>query len=160
MDDAMAAMPDRTVYQNGRVVDGHRHIANGYLVTEGTTIVSVGSGEPKRGASSGNVRLVDLAGRTVLPGFIDGHVHLTMNAEASPKAIVSPADQTVIAMAISGESASSPGARWTGGGNGTCELLHTLKKFFCRRLGEFGTQTAEFLAALPKAAAVRPKRHR
>src|SRR6516225_11909903 len=55
---------------------------------------------------------------------------------------------------------SSPSARWTGGGNGTCELLHTLKKFFCRRLGEFGTQTAEFLAALPKAAAVRPKRHR
>jgi hypothetical protein len=34
-----------------------------------------------------------------------------------------------IAMAISGESASSPGARWTGGGNDTCELLHTLKKF-------------------------------
>jgi hypothetical protein len=65
-----------------------------------------------------------------------------------------------IAMPISGESASSPGARWTGGGNDTCELLHTLKKFFCRRLGEFGTQTAEFLAALPKAAAVRPKRHR
>src|SRR5262249_48867560 len=63
-------------------------------------------------------------------------------------------------MPISGESASSPGARWTGGGNDTCELLHTLKKFFCRRLGEFGTQTAEFLAALPKAAAVRPKRHR
>jgi len=67
--------------------------------------------------------------------------------------------KAVIAMAISGESASSPGAKWTGGGNDTCELLHTLKIFF-RRLGESGAQTAKFLAVLPKAAAVRPKRHR
>jgi len=93
-----SATPQRTVYLNGRVVDGHRHIANGYVVTKGTAIVAVGSGEPKRGASSGDVRRVDLAGRTILPGFIDCHVHLTMNAEASPKAIVSPDDQMVAVM--------------------------------------------------------------
>lgn len=94
----MAAIPGRTIYLNGRIVDGHRHIANGHLVTEGAAIVAVGSGEPKRGTSLGSVRLVDLAGRTILPGFIDCHVHLTMNAEASPKAIVSPADQMVAVM--------------------------------------------------------------
>jgi imidazolonepropionase-like amidohydrolase len=94
----MAAIPGRTIYLNGRIVDGHRHIANGHLVTEGAAIVAVGSSEPKRGTSLGSVRLVDLAGRTILPGFIDCHVHLTMNAEASPKPIVSPADQMVAVM--------------------------------------------------------------
>jgi imidazolonepropionase-like amidohydrolase len=58
----------------------------------------VGSGEPRRGASSGSVRHVDLAGRTILPGFIDCHVHLTMRAEAAPTPIVSPMDQMVALM--------------------------------------------------------------
>ncbi len=62
------------------------------------TIVAVGSGDPKRGSSSGGVRHVDLAGRTILPGFIDCHVHLTMRAEAAPIAIVSPVDQMVALM--------------------------------------------------------------
>lgn len=91
----MAKAPEKTVYFNGRIVDGHRNIPNGYLVTEGSAIVAVGGGEPKRGSSSGSARQIDLAGRTLLPGFIDCHVHLTMNADAAPKAIVSPSDQMV-----------------------------------------------------------------
>jgi imidazolonepropionase-like amidohydrolase len=89
---------ETTVYANGRIVDGNRDIRNGYLVTEGATIVAVGSGEPRRGSSSTGVRHVDLAGRTLLPGFIDCHVHLTMRAEASPAPIVSPLDQMVALM--------------------------------------------------------------
>jgi len=91
----MATAPEKTVYFNGRIVDGLRNISNGYLVTEGSAIVGVGAGEPKRGTSSGSIQQIDLAGRTVLPGFIDCHVHLTMNASAAPVAIVSPADQMV-----------------------------------------------------------------
>jgi imidazolonepropionase-like amidohydrolase len=91
----MAKAPEKTVYFNGQIVDGHRNILNGYVVTEGSTIVAVGAGEPKRGASSGRTRQIDLAGRTLLPGFIDCHVHLTMNADAAPVAIVSAADQMV-----------------------------------------------------------------
>ena len=91
----MATAPEKTVYFNGRVIDGHRNIPNGYLVTEGAAIVAVGSGEPKRGTSSSSIRHIDLAARTVLPGFIDCHVHLTMNADAAPKAVVSSADQMV-----------------------------------------------------------------
>lgn len=94
----MTPMPVTTVYSNGRIVDGRRHIANGHLITEGAAIVAVGSGEPRRGASSGSVRHVDLAGRTILPGFIDCHVHLTMRAEAAPTPIVSPMDQMVALM--------------------------------------------------------------
>jgi len=94
----MAIVAEKTVYLNGRIIDGQRNIPSGHLVTEGATIVAVGAGEPKRGMSSAAVRQVDLAGRTILPGFIDCHVHLTMNAEAAPKAIVSPADQMVAVM--------------------------------------------------------------
>jgi imidazolonepropionase-like amidohydrolase len=84
-----------TVFSNGRIVDGRRHIENGYLIMEAATIVAVGSGESKRGSSAATVRHVDLAGRTLLPGFIDCHVHLTMDAEAGPTPIASPRDQMV-----------------------------------------------------------------
>ena len=94
----MTKKPETVVYSNGRIVDGQRHIPNGHLVTEGAAIVAVGSGDPKRSMSSGGVRHVDLAGRTLLPGFIDCHVHLTMRAEAAPMAIVSPMDQMVALM--------------------------------------------------------------
>src|SRR6516162_9900757 len=91
--------PETVVYSNGRIVDGRRHILNGHLITQGATIIAVGSGDPKRGASSGSVRHVDLAGRTLLPGFIDCHVHLTMGAQATPVPIVSPRDQLVAVLA-------------------------------------------------------------
>jgi len=94
----VAQKPEVIVYSNGRIVDGRRHIPNGYLITEGAAIVAVGAGDPKRGASSGGVRHVDLAGRTMLPGLIDCHVHLTMRAEAAPTPIVAPIDQMVALM--------------------------------------------------------------
>lgn len=94
----MASKPGTTVYSNGRVVDGRRHISKGYLITQGAAIVAVGSGDPKRGSACGGVRHVDLAGRTILPGFIDCHVHLTMRAEPAPTAIVAPIDRMVALM--------------------------------------------------------------
>ncbi len=96
----MPAGATATVFANGRIVDGHRHIENGYLIMQGASIVAVGSGEPRRGfLSASGARQVDLAGRTLLPGFIDCHVHLTMGAQASPVPIVSPRDQLVAVLA-------------------------------------------------------------
>ncbi len=91
----------RTVYSNGHIIDGQRSTQNGYLITEGPLIVAVGSGEPKRGHSSASVHQVDLAGRSLLPGFVDCHVHLTMSADASPRPIASPIDQMVATMQAS-----------------------------------------------------------
>ncbi len=96
MRDGVAA----TVFANGRIVDGRRHIENGYLVVEGASIVALGSGEPQRRfLSAPAARHVDLSGRTLLPGFIDCHVHLTMSAQAAPVPIVSPRDQLVAVLA-------------------------------------------------------------
>src|SRR5260221_6510154 len=91
----MEAKPDTVVYSNGRIVDGRRYILNGHLIPQGAAIIAVGSGEPRRSVSCGSVRQVDLAGRTLLPGLIDCHVHFTMNADAAPTPIVSPVDQMV-----------------------------------------------------------------
>ena len=52
----MPPTPEATIYSNGRIVDGERHIPNGYLITEGAAIVAVGASDPKRSASSGSVR--------------------------------------------------------------------------------------------------------
>ena len=92
----MVEGPQITVYANGHILDGRRDIPNGFLVTEGARIVAVGAGEPSK-AYAGAAQ-IDLAGRTLLPGFIDCHVHLTMCAEAAPTPIVSPTDQMVAVM--------------------------------------------------------------
>lgn len=97
----MTQKQEKTIYFNGRIMDGQRHIASGHLITEGSIITAVGAGEPKRDASAGNARHVDLAGRTILPGLIDCHVHLTMSADAAPAVIVSPMDQMVALMRAS-----------------------------------------------------------
>ena len=34
----MAQKPETIVYSNGRIVDGRRHIPNGYLITEGRSM--------------------------------------------------------------------------------------------------------------------------
>jgi hypothetical protein len=47
-------------------------------------------------------------------------------------------------MAVSDESISLPGARWTWGGNETCELLHTLKKFFAGGSGNLERKLRNF----------------
>ncbi|MDH7799232.1 MULTISPECIES: amidohydrolase family protein [unclassified Beijerinckia] len=90
-----------TVYSNGRILDGLRDIPNGYLVTKDESIVAVGVGEPKQRLPEGNVRQVDLAGRALLPGFIDCHVHLTMHGHAAPTPIVTKMDEMVTLMRAS-----------------------------------------------------------
>lgn len=46
------------------------------LAIRGNTILAVGSEEDARFAAGENARIVDLAGKTVLPGFVDAHTHV------------------------------------------------------------------------------------
>jgi imidazolonepropionase-like amidohydrolase len=52
------------------------------LVIEGARIIAVGSGTGPRAPAGATV--VDVAGQTVMPGLFDCHVHLEMDAGASP----------------------------------------------------------------------------
>ena len=65
-----------TVIRNARIItmagaDGGV-IENGHIVIRGNRIASVGSGEA---AYPSGARIIDAAGKTITPGFIDAHAH-------------------------------------------------------------------------------------
>jgi imidazolonepropionase-like amidohydrolase len=74
---AAAAQGVVTVIRAAKVIDGRgQTIANGEIVVTGSKITKVGA----RGASGtmpAGARVIDLGARTVMPGLIDGHSHLT-----------------------------------------------------------------------------------
>jgi predicted amidohydrolase YtcJ len=71
------------LFQGGPIhrMTGGAPPGNDVLVTRGDTIAYVG---PADGVPQGvreQVRVIDLAGRPLLPGFCDGHLHLVLSAE-------------------------------------------------------------------------------
>ena len=71
-----------TILFNGKIVtvDAKSSIAQAVAI-RGNRIVAVGSDADVRRHAGGATRLVDLRGRTVLPGLMDGHLH---NAGGGP----------------------------------------------------------------------------
>ncbi len=71
---AAQAQDVTTVIRAAKVIDGRgQTIANGDIVVTGSRITRVGT----RGAVPTGARVIDLGNRTVMPGLIDGHSHLT-----------------------------------------------------------------------------------
>ncbi|KAI1111502.1 amidohydrolase family protein [Nemania sp. NC0429] len=82
-----------TVLHNGRFfqsgIQGEKHsFAEGMLVDEAGKIVHVGSlaDEEIQQAEANGATRRDIGGRVVLPGFIDGHMHLLMFGQSLQKA--------------------------------------------------------------------------
>jgi imidazolonepropionase-like amidohydrolase len=64
----------RIFFTSGRIIDGRGGlIERGSVLVEGEQIVACGADVPKPRDAD---RLIDLAGRTLMPGMIDTHVHL------------------------------------------------------------------------------------
>lgn len=70
--------PTRTVLKAARLFDGRsdRLVEHGVLIVEGGKIAAVGSDLP----APAGAEVIDLGDATLLPGFIDAHVHLSMQA--------------------------------------------------------------------------------
>jgi imidazolonepropionase-like amidohydrolase len=74
-----APATSRTIVRAGKLLDVRtgKTLINQAIVIEDGKIVSVG---PDSGAAAdANVKVIDLSGKTVLPGLIDAHTHLTFN---------------------------------------------------------------------------------
>jgi predicted amidohydrolase YtcJ len=74
---AAASLPPDTIYFNGKIIT----VNDTFDVVEAVAIqsgrfVAVGSDEDVRPLAGASTRLIDLGGRTVLPGFYDNHIHL------------------------------------------------------------------------------------
>ena len=75
----VAPAPTRTIVRAGRLFDVRtgKTLTNQAIVVEDGKIVSVGP--DAGGAADANVTVIDLSSKTVLPGLIDAHTHLTFD---------------------------------------------------------------------------------
>ncbi|NBC23947.1 MAG: amidohydrolase family protein [Gammaproteobacteria bacterium] len=91
---AAAAEPADTIYHNGTIItiDDARPAAEAVAVRDGR-ILAVGSEAEVLETAGQNTRRVDLAGRTMLPGFVDSHGHGYMiGLQASTANLLPPPD--------------------------------------------------------------------
>jgi imidazolonepropionase-like amidohydrolase len=74
-----------TIFKNAYLIDGLGRDFKGWLVTDRERILAVGQNQealPEEIGSQADHDIVDLGGKTLLPGMIDAHVHIT--ADGSP----------------------------------------------------------------------------
>jgi imidazolonepropionase-like amidohydrolase len=71
------------------------------LVIDGRRLVSVGSGPPPSGAT-----VIDVGGRTVIPGLFNCHVHLQMNGGPAPLAELAEEPSGVTMLLAAGRAAA------------------------------------------------------
>lgn len=82
-------MSNSVIYKNFNMIDGtgDTPVENAYMIVEDKKIVEVGSVDSLE--STENMEVVDLTGKTVMPGLINSHVHITMEPVADPVSIMS-----------------------------------------------------------------------
>jgi imidazolonepropionase-like amidohydrolase len=118
----MSSLPDGIlVIKNGTLIDGTggRPRPNRRIMIRGGKIAEVGAEAPVD--QSGETRVIDAAGGFILPGLIDGHVHLSM-FQGAPPGISFPtsaefctlrAAQNLMPILRAGfTSVSVPGGKW------------------------------------------------
>ncbi|MFC5590126.1 amidohydrolase family protein [Sporosarcina soli] len=75
----------KIVFKHGRVIDGYQDkpLQDGLVVIDNGTIVYSGKMDEVILEHYQDAQVVDLSGKTIMPGMIDAHVHLTLAGEPS-----------------------------------------------------------------------------
>lgn len=96
---ARAAEPADLVLRNGRIytVDPRRSVHSAFAV-HGDTIVAVGGDADMVAVTGPATRTIDLGGRFVLPGLIDGHMHPIFGAMNAAKCSLAGVPATIAAI--------------------------------------------------------------
>jgi len=68
-------MNQRILVQNARVFSPTGLMDPGWLITEGRSIASLGTGKPPESYMTPDVNIIEASGKNLLPGFIDIHIH-------------------------------------------------------------------------------------
>ena len=74
---------ERTAIINALVFDGYSLHKNASVIIEDGFIGSIGSS-----VDTSNAKIIDGTGLTLLPGFIDAHIHLANDNNKSPKLLL------------------------------------------------------------------------
>lgn len=69
------ATPCGSELKKGSEMDDIRIIENGCVITKGDTIEAVGGPEILKGIDESEYQVIDLEGKTLLPGLVDSHTH-------------------------------------------------------------------------------------
>jgi predicted amidohydrolase YtcJ len=93
-------------------VDPHDSVAEAVAIADGR-IVAVGSSKRILALASPVTRVVDLAGRTVVPGFVDAHPHMDMvGTRAIKPSFGNPASIDAVLETLRQEAAKRPAGSW------------------------------------------------
>ena len=117
----LAAQPADTIYHGGTIltIDDDNPVVEAVAVADGR-ILAVGTEAAVRATADAGTRRVDLAGRTMLPGFVDSHGHaFAIGLQASTANLLPPPD---------GEGADIPAlqrllAGWADANTGTVDKV-------------------------------------
>jgi predicted amidohydrolase YtcJ len=113
-------------FVNGTVFDGSRFMPAGTVVrVSGTTITDVGPAPGSGGPGSlGGAEPVDLAGGTLLPGFIDAHVHPVFAGDQLRRCDLSGVKTAAgYVEIIAAYAAAHPDEQWITGGGWSMEAF-------------------------------------
>ncbi len=96
-----AAAGDTVIFHNGIVLPVDATFSqHGALAVRGNRILAVGDLATVRAAAGGGAREIDLDGRTVLPGFVEPHMHFALMAGLGHLADVGPFVRPTFAEAL------------------------------------------------------------